>query len=74
MEDLGKLSFCRSDPLAINGHYGTIFQGKFEEAIDVAISRILKKEYSVDLDILRQSQNHPNILRYYCSEQDADFK
>ena len=73
-EELRKLTFCQNDPLAVTGHYGTVFKGKFEQAMDVSVTRILKREFSVNLDVLRKSQNHPNILRYYCNEQDADFK
>ena len=75
-EEVGsKLSFCRRDsiPNCPSGRFGTIFRGRFEGTVDVTIRRIIKTAYSVALDILRQTQNHPNILRYYCSEEDIEF-
>ena len=71
-QEHGKLRFCRTDSLSI-GKFGSTFRGTFERTIDVAIKRILLKEYIVDLEVLRQAQNHSNILRYYCSEQDIEY-
>ena len=72
MEEHGKLSFFRLDTIG-SGRFSSIFRGKFEGSIDVAIKRILLKEYTVNLDVFRLVQQHSNILRYYCSEQDIEF-
>ena len=76
-EEIGsKLRYCRrnSIPNGPSGRFGSIFRGIFEGTVEVAIRRIVKTDYTVELDILRKTQQHPNILRYYCSEEnDEEF-
>ena len=52
-DELGKLTFYRNDPLAVTGHYGNVFKGKFEQVLVVSITRILTGELNVNLDILK---------------------
>jgi len=79
IKEIGKLRFCQSDDhyqsfdSSIKGHFGRVFKGDFEETVDVAIERIKKRDFIVELDVIRKAQNHPNILRYYCSEEDPEF-
>jgi hypothetical protein len=73
MELHGKLSFNRTDSIAKLGRYGTIFRGKFENITDVAIKRILKSEFKVELDVLHKALTHSNILRYFCNEEDVEY-
>lgn len=69
---IGKLSFCSIES-SVKGRFGRIFKGKFEESVIVAIERIKNRDFIVQLDVIRKAQNHPNVLRYYCNEQDVDF-
>ena len=69
-----KLHYCRRDSVFCpSGRFGSIFKGTFEGTVDVSIRRILKTDFTVELNVLRKTQSHPNILRYYCSEEDVEF-
>ena len=68
----GKLSFCRKDSITF-GCFGTTFCGTFEGLTKVAIKHILKKEFTVDIEVLHLAQSHPNILCYFCNEQDIEY-
>jgi len=77
-KEIGKLRFCQYsdqsfESINIKGRFGRVFKGDFEETVDVAIERIKKRDFIVELDVIRKAQNHPNIIRYYCSEEDAEF-
>lgn len=70
---IGKLSFNRNDVIG-SGSFGHVFKGKFESAIDVAIKRIVKLDVSqFEKDVMPTIENHPNVIRFYCVEQDYDF-
>lgn len=54
----------------------SIFKGYYEYDIPVAIQRIvlcmdLLKEIEREFQILRQLNNHENLIRYYCHETDG---
>ena len=80
VKKIGRLSFNRKDLIG-EGSYGKIFKGKFKESegnpeIEVAIKRIETidaKKIEIEIDILEKIEAHPNILRYYCTEEDDDF-
>lgn len=73
---IGKITF---DPNAILGHgcEGTIvFRGMFDNR-DVAVKRILPEYFSFadrEVDLLRESDKHPHVIRYFCTEQDKQFR
>ncbi|KAF8771918.1 Serine/threonine-protein like [Argiope bruennichi] len=78
-EDLihvGKITF---NPVNILGHgcYGTfVYKGTFENR-SVAVKRILPECFSVanrEVDMLQESDEHPNVIRYFCMEQDKQFR
>ena len=70
---IGKLSFNREDVLG-KGSFGTVFRGTFQNATDVAIKRIIKLEVNkFETDIMPTIDHHPNIIHYYCVEEDVDF-
>jgi hypothetical protein len=72
MEKIGELSFCRSDLIA-KGRYGWIFRGKCDME-DAAVKRLEKWESKVESHIFRKADNHPNIIRYFCTkENDVEF-
>ena len=71
--NIGKLSFNRKDVIG-NGSFGHVFKGKFENTTDVAIKRIVKLDVSqFEKDVMPTLESHPNILRFFCVEQDKDF-
>lgn len=73
--------YDREDDSAISGgSYGTVYLGLFEETKPVAVKKILrqwdkeKKGFTeVEPKLLLKLVGHPNILQYYCVEQDDDF-
>ncbi|XP_067128711.1 serine/threonine-protein kinase/endoribonuclease IRE1 [Centruroides vittatus] len=73
---IGKITF---DPNSILGHgcEGTIvYRGKFDNR-DVAVKRILPEYFSFadrEVDLLRESDKHPHVIRYFCTEQDKQFR
>jgi hypothetical protein len=71
--NIGKLYFNRSDNLGASGCFGTTFRGTFEGTTDVAVKRLEKKDFDVDLKAISKSQMHSNILHYFCNEQDIEF-
>ena len=47
------------------------FRGKFDTR-DVAVKRVLAACFSIadrEVDLLRESDEHPNVIRYFCMEQ-----
>ena len=52
------------------------FRGKFDTR-DVAVKRVLAACFSIadrEVDLLRESDEHPNVIRYFCMEQDTQFR
>ena len=74
---VGRLSFSREDIIG-KGGFGVVFKGQFERNVVVAVKRILKKRddgilTTVESETLSRVDGHPNIVRYYITEQDDDF-
>nr|XP_020469986.1 serine/threonine-protein kinase/endoribonuclease IRE1-like isoform X2 [Monopterus albus] len=72
---VGKLSFISSEVLG-HGTAGTfVFRGKFDGR-HVAVKRILPECVEVaerEVQLLRESDTHPNVIRYFCTERDRLF-
>lgn len=58
------------------GSNGTVvFAGRFDGR-KVAVKRMLVQFYDIasqETSLLRQSDDHPNVIRYYCQEQSGEF-
>ncbi|CAG8737228.1 12396_t:CDS:2, partial [Cetraspora pellucida] len=58
------------------GSHGTIvYKGSFEGR-DVAVKRLLLDFYEIayhEVSLLQESDDHPNVIRYYCKEQSDRF-
>merc|ERR1719186_1496016 len=73
---VGNISF---DPLNIlgKGCEGTfVYKGKFDNR-DVAVKRVLAACFSIadrEVELLRESDEHPNVVRYFCMEQCRQFR
>merc|ERR1712079_97758 len=80
MEDgsvkVGNIQFDESVVLG-KGCEGTfVYKGKFDTR-DVAVKRVLAACFSIadrEVDLLRESDEHPNVIRYFCMEQDTQFR
>ncbi|XP_037546235.1 serine/threonine-protein kinase/endoribonuclease IRE1 [Nematolebias whitei] len=72
---IGKISFAPSEVLG-HGTAGTfVFRGKFDGR-HIAVKRILPKCFEVaerEVQLLRESDTHPNVIRYFCTERDRLF-
>ncbi|KAG8433232.1 hypothetical protein GDO86_017492 [Hymenochirus boettgeri] len=72
---VGKISFS---PKEIMGHGagGTcVFRGTFDDRA-VAVKRILSESFTFaerEVQLLRESDEHPNVFRYHCTESDKLF-
>ncbi|ESO84211.1 hypothetical protein LOTGIDRAFT_108604, partial [Lottia gigantea] len=73
---VGKILF---DPKNVLGHgcEGTfVYQGKFDNR-DVAVKRLLPECFSFadrEVELLRESDQHSNVIRYFCMEADSQFR
>ncbi|XP_040292016.1 serine/threonine-protein kinase/endoribonuclease IRE1 [Bufo bufo] len=73
---VGKISFNPRDVLG-HGAEGTIvYRGRFDDR-DVAVKRILPECFSFadrEVQLLRESDENPNVIRYFCTEKDRQFQ
>ncbi|XP_040296575.1 serine/threonine-protein kinase/endoribonuclease IRE2 [Bufo bufo] len=73
--EVGKMSFSPKEVLG-RGAGGTfVFRGKFDGR-SVAVKRILPESFTLadrEVQLLRESDEHPNVIRYYCTESDWLF-
>ncbi|XP_063170714.1 serine/threonine-protein kinase/endoribonuclease IRE2 [Candoia aspera] len=72
---VGKLSFRPQDVLG-RGAGGTfVFRGRFDGR-NVAVKRLLPESIRLvdrEVQLLRESDAHPNVVRYFCTEVDRQF-
>ncbi|XP_067612639.1 serine/threonine-protein kinase/endoribonuclease IRE1 [Eurosta solidaginis] len=73
---VGKISFNSNEVLG-KGCEGTfVFKGTFEER-SVAVKRLLPECFTFadrEVALLRESDAHENVVRYFCTEQDRQFR
>lgn len=73
---IGKISFNSKNVLG-KGCEGTfVFRGEFEKR-NVAVKRLLPECFTLadrEVSLLRESDAHENVVRYFCTEQDRQFK
>ena len=73
---VGKINY---DPTSIlgKGCEGTfVYRGKFENR-DIAVKRILPDCFEFadrEVDLLKESDQHANVIRYFCTEEDGQFR
>ena len=76
----GEIIFNREKVLG-KGGYGCVFVGQFSPndgplaPVDVAVKRIEKMRAKNNFEeiIMERIDSHPNVLHYYCVEEDDDF-
>ena len=52
------------------------YRGEFDNR-QVAVKRLLPECFTVadrEVCLLRESDQHPNVIRYFCMEQDKQFR
>lgn len=76
INQVGKISFNALEVLG-KGCEGTfVFKGTFEKR-DVAVKRLLPECFTLadrEVTLLRESDAHENVVRYFCTEQDRQFR
>lgn len=72
---VGTVSFNPKEVLG-HGARGTfVFRGRFDGR-DVAVKRLLPECFHLldrEVQLLRESDEHPNVVRYFCTEKDRQF-
>lgn len=56
-------------------HVPPLHRGKFDDR-PVAVKRILPECFSFadrEVQLLRESDEHPNVIRYFCTEKERQF-
>jgi serine/threonine-protein kinase/endoribonuclease IRE1 len=73
---VGKITLNSTDILG-KGCEGTfVYRGRFDNRA-VAVKRVLANCFSIadrEVELLRESDEHPNVIRYFCMEQDSQFR
>lgn len=73
---VGKICFKPNEVIG-KGCEGTfVFKGTFEQR-DVAVKRLLPECFTLadrEVALLRESDTHENVVRYFCTEQDRQFR
>ena len=73
---VGAINF-NPDCILGKGCEGTfVYKGSFDNR-DVAVKRVLAACFSIadrEVELLRESDEHPNVIRYFCMEQDRQFR
>lgn len=68
---IGKLLVVQHGDTVGKGQYGKVFRGQYDDAVDVSVLRVDRKEIKIDTKIWRQTDMHPNIVRFYGAEDDG---
>ncbi|KAB0793431.1 hypothetical protein PPYR_13051 [Photinus pyralis] len=73
---IGKITF-HPEQLLGKGCEGTfVYRGEFDQR-QVAVKRLLPECFTFadrEVALLRESDAHPNVIRYFCTEQDRMFR
>ncbi|KAK5641329.1 hypothetical protein RI129_009876 [Pyrocoelia pectoralis] len=76
MVRIGKITF-HPEQLLGKGCEGTfVYRGEFDQR-QVAVKRLLPECFTFadrEVALLRESDAHPNVIRYFCTEQDRMFR
>ena len=72
-QERGKLCLNGSDTIDSSGDFGKTFKGMFEGTTDVAVKRLKKKKFDIDLKAIRLVDNHQHVLRCHCREEDLEY-
>lgn len=72
---IGRLKVFTADVLGHGSHGTVVYRGSFDGR-DVAVKRMLVEFYDIashEVGLLQESDDHNNVIRYYCREQAAGF-
>ncbi|KAL1961672.1 hypothetical protein VTN77DRAFT_1347 [Rasamsonia byssochlamydoides] len=72
---IGQLKVYTDKVLGHGSHGTVVYKGSFDGR-DVAVKRMLVEFYDIashEVGLLQESDDHSNVIRYYCREQAAGF-
>nr|XP_056722531.1 serine/threonine-protein kinase/endoribonuclease IRE2 [Euleptes europaea] len=72
---VGKISFNPKDVVGRGAGGTCVFRGHFDGR-RVAVKRLLPESTHLvdrEVQLLRESDEHPNVVRYFCTEKDRQF-
>ncbi|PYI15815.1 hypothetical protein BO99DRAFT_405575 [Aspergillus violaceofuscus CBS 115571] len=72
---IGRLKVFTDVVLGHGSHGTVVYRGSFDGR-DVAVKRMLVEFYDIashEVSLLQESDDHGNVIRYYCREQAAGF-
>lgn len=72
---LNNLEILKDLPLGYGSGGTVVYQGKFEGR-EVAVKQMMPQYYELvdqEVNMLRDSDDHPNVIRYYCTQKDVNF-
>ena len=72
MANTNQISYNKQDILG-EGGFGQVFKGRFNGK-DVAVKRILIEQCDAREEGFLKRYEHPNILKLFHAEQNADFR
>uniref|UniRef100_A0AC34F9L5 Protein kinase domain-containing protein n=1 Tax=Panagrolaimus sp. ES5 TaxID=591445 RepID=A0AC34F9L5_9BILA len=70
---IGKIQY---DPNSVLGQGTIVYKGKFDGR-EAAVKRVITEAVTFvdrEIDLLRESDSHQNVIRYFCSEGDHNFR
>nr|XP_015212025.1 PREDICTED: serine/threonine-protein kinase/endoribonuclease IRE1 isoform X2 [Lepisosteus oculatus] len=73
---VGNITFNPRDVLGHGAEGTVVYKGRFDDRA-VAVKRILPECFSFadrEVQLLRESDEHPNVIRYFCTERDRQFQ
>uniref|UniRef100_A0A7E4WBT4 non-specific serine/threonine protein kinase n=1 Tax=Panagrellus redivivus TaxID=6233 RepID=A0A7E4WBT4_PANRE len=73
---IGKIQYDKNHELGSGGQGTVVYKGRFDGR-DAAVKRVLASVLTYvdrEIKLLRESDSHPNVIRYFCSEADDHFR
>ncbi|XP_032443408.1 serine/threonine-protein kinase/endoribonuclease IRE1 [Xiphophorus hellerii] len=73
---VGNITFHPKQVLGHGAEGTMVYKGQFDNR-PVAVKRILPECFSFadrEVQLLRESDEHPNVIRYFCTERDRQFQ
>ena len=72
---IGRLTVKTDTVLGYGGHGTMVYKGSFDGR-DVAVKRMLRDFFDIashEVSLLQESDDHPNVVRYFDKEEDSQF-